>query len=69
MKKADKILHKMCAIQNYGTGKPDCFSKKEWESVTTKEEMKKKVCELWRQLKEVDPERADRVKPQNPYVA
>ena len=58
----------MSAIQNYGTGKPSCFTKAEWEEVTTKKEMQKKVCDLWRELNEFDPERASVIKPQNPHV-
>ena len=67
--RGDRILHKMSAVQNnYGTGKPDCFTKSEWEAVTTKKDAEKKVCDLWRELNEIDPERASIVKPQNPHV-
>lgn len=64
----DLILRKMTAFTNYGTGRPEFIPKKEWEAVTSKSEMKHYQVVLWNQLKEVDPMRAERVKPQNPYV-
>lgn len=66
--RGDRILHKMAAVQNYGTGKPSCFTKAEWEAITTKREADKKVCDLWREMNEFDPERAQLIKPQNPYT-
>ena len=64
----DLILRKMNAFINYGTGRPDYIPKKEWESVTTRAEMKQKQVALWKELQKVDPMRAEKVKPQNPYV-
>ena len=66
--KGDLILRKMSAFQNYGTGRPDFIPKKDWESVTTKAEMKSKTVELWKELQEIDPMRAEKIKPQNPFV-
>ena len=64
----DLILRKMNAYQNFGTGRPEYISKKDWESVTTKVEMKSMQVRLWRELDKIDPPRAAIVKPQNPYT-
>jgi len=64
----DLILRKMNAYQNFGTGRPEYISKKDWESVTTKAEMKSMQVKLWRELDKIDPPRASIVKPQNPYI-
>tara|TARA_Y100000361_G_C11089652_1_gene305731 strand:- start:71 stop:304 length:234 start_codon:yes stop_codon:yes gene_type:complete len=66
--KGDLILQKMSAFQNYGTGRPSYITKKEWESVTTKAQMKSKIVELWKELQKIDPMRAEKIKPQNPFV-
>jgi hypothetical protein len=64
----DLILRKMNAYQNFGTGRPEYISKKDWESVTTKAEMKSMQVKLWRELDKIDPSRSSRVKPQNPFI-
>ena len=64
----DLILRKMNAYQNFGTGRPEYISKKDWESVTTKAEMKSMQVKLWRELDKIDPPRASIVKPQNPFI-
>ncbi len=66
--KGDLILRKMNAIINYGTGRPIFFPKKDWESVTSKAEMKSMQVALWKEMKEIDPMRAELIKPQNPFV-
>lgn len=66
--KGDLILRKMNAIIQFGTGKPEFFPKKDWESVTNTTEMKQMQVTLWKELKEIDPMRAELIKPQNPYV-
>lgn len=59
--KGDKILEEMASIQaNFGTGSS--------KDLKTKREKNKKICELWRELSKFDPERAEIIKPQNPYV-
>lgn len=51
----------MASIQaNFGTGSS--------KDLKTKREKNKKICELWRELSKFDPERAEIIKPQNPYV-
>jgi hypothetical protein len=64
----DLLLRQMNAYLNFGTGCPDFIEKKDWESVTSDTERKRKQIELWRKIKEIDPERAEIIKPQNPYV-
>lgn len=59
--KSDAILMKMRTLEsNFGTGT-------EFD-LGTKEEKRKAIVALWREMKEVDPKRADLIKPQNPYV-
>lgn len=60
-KRGDVILEKMNrVVSNQGTGS--------YFDVGSKSEMRKEIVRLWRELKEIDPERAEIVKPQNPYV-
>lgn len=60
-KAGDIILARMnSAVSNQGTGSI--------LDVGSKSDLRKRICELWRELNEVDPERAAIVKPQNPYV-
>ena len=60
-KEGDRILEEMSSVNaNFGTGSR--------LDLRTKEAKNKRLCDLWRELKEIDSERADRVKPQNPYV-
>ncbi len=66
--KGDLILRKINAIINYGTGKPDYFPRSSWDSVTNKTEMKQMQVALWKELREIDPTRAELVKLQNPYT-
>lgn len=59
--KGDKILEEMSSIQaNFGTGSS--------RDVGSIKERNKILCEKWRELKRIDPERAELIKPQNPYV-
>ena len=66
--KGDLILRRMNAIIQYGTGRPSFFPKEAWESVTNKAEMKSMQVALWKELKVIDPMRAELIKPQNPFV-
>lgn len=59
--RGDKVLEKMASVQaNFGT--------KSKLDVGTDRQRKAKLCELWRKLQKIDPERAEIIKPQNPYV-
>ena len=67
--KGDLILRKINAIINYGTGKPDYFPRSSWDSVTNKTEMKQMQVALWKELREIDPSRADLIKPQDDGIS